>query len=414
MNALKKILRFVSSMRFAIVLLVLLAVGCLIGSVIPQTQSYDYYAARYSERAAMVFLVLYFDDVFHSWWFIGITALLCVNLLACNVARAKSIWRKYKAFAQWNDALAPEVTAKDVENMHALVKSLRIAQKKTGQDAFAEKRLLCYKNRIGLWGSWICHMGMLLLIFGFALGQMTAVQYTVAGFAGDRVLVGDSGITVTIEDFTVALDENGMPTQYTSRIIAEKGGEIRNGVSKVNSPARLFGYLFSQNSYGYVAEAEILRDGKTVETLTLSPGKMASLQSRPDVTIALNSLVPANGGYTGFTYSTYVMAGYMGSRENQAIMQGEEQELIGDTSVRFHSKPYTVLVARRDVFRIPTLIGALIVLAGLILSFYVRPMKLQAVKNEDGRWLVNGYCRKGDAIFAQKLSKAAKGDDRHV
>ena len=48
----KKIGKFLSSMPFAITLLVLLAAACALCSTIPQGQTYDQYAAQYGERTA--------------------------------------------------------------------------------------------------------------------------------------------------------------------------------------------------------------------------------------------------------------------------------------------------------------------------------------------------------------------------
>ena len=77
MNMLKKIWKFISSMRFAIALLLVLAVACSIGSLVTQNQTYAWYAQRYSERTAGLIVALHLDDAFHSWWFIAINAFWC-------------------------------------------------------------------------------------------------------------------------------------------------------------------------------------------------------------------------------------------------------------------------------------------------------------------------------------------------
>ncbi|MBQ8955136.1 MAG: cytochrome c biogenesis protein ResB, partial [Clostridia bacterium] len=87
MSTVKKIWKFIGSMRFAMILLVVLAVACTAGSLITQGQSYAWYAQRYSERTAALILALHLDDAFHSWWFLLIAGFLCVNLLCCNVLR---------------------------------------------------------------------------------------------------------------------------------------------------------------------------------------------------------------------------------------------------------------------------------------------------------------------------------------
>ena len=61
-------------MTFAILLLGLLVVACAVGSFVTQGQTYEWYAATYSETAAAWIVALHLDDAFHSWWFNAITA----------------------------------------------------------------------------------------------------------------------------------------------------------------------------------------------------------------------------------------------------------------------------------------------------------------------------------------------------
>ena len=126
MAAGKRFFRFISSMKFAIILLVILAIMCSIGSLVTQNQSYSWYAARYSERTAALIIALHLDDAFHSWYFILITAFLCINLLFCNIIR-----------------------------LPGLVKRTRNGG--------------TLRERLGIWGAWITHVGVLLLILGFGL-----------------------------------------------------------------------------------------------------------------------------------------------------------------------------------------------------------------------------------------------------
>ena len=56
-------------MTFAVILLVLLVVACAVGSFVKQGQTFDWYAASYSETAAAWIMALRLNDTFHSWWF---------------------------------------------------------------------------------------------------------------------------------------------------------------------------------------------------------------------------------------------------------------------------------------------------------------------------------------------------------
>ncbi len=402
---LKNLLRFFSSMRFALVLLVLLALACILGSVLPQGQNYDYYAAHYSERAAMVFLVLFLDDVFHSWWFIALTALLCVNLLACNLTRVKTVMAKCAADKSVSSALNAQesVRIEGITQPELLMRAM--GMRRIAEQRLSDKRQVMsgYRHCLGHWGAWITHLGILILVFGFALGQMSAKQYTVAGFSGDETQLGSGDITVSIDEFQVDYNDDGTPRQYTTWLTASKGEKRLSGEASVNHPARMFGFLLSQNSYGYAAQAQISRNGEAVQTVILFPNEAVRLTVRPDVSLAVNAVKPGV-----IEYSYYIMGGYMGGEEALKITEAESRPLIGDLQIAFSVKPYTVLVARRDVFKPVTFAGALILLFGLLVSFYMRPVRIVALRGADELWEVRGYARPGDEIFTDRMQKNVK------
>ena len=402
MKTLKGVIRFFSSMRFALALLVLLAAACILGSVLPQGQSYDYYAARYSERAAMVFFVLFLDDVFHSWWFIALTALLCINLLACNLTRIKAIRAKCAADKSVLSALKGQenIRVEGVEQPELLMRTMGMRHISEERLSDGTQTLSGYRHRLGHWGAWITHLGLLILVFGFALGQMSAKQVTVAGFSGDETPLGSGNITVAIDEFTVDYNDDGTPRQYTTRLTASKGEKSESGQTSVNHPARVFGFLLSQNSYGYAAQAQISQNGEAVQTLILFPNEAARLTVRPDVSLAVNAVRLGE-----IEYSYYVMDGYMGGEEALRIAEDESRTLLGDLEITFSVKPYTVLVARRDVFRPVTFAGALTLLFGLFVSFYLRPVRVVALRRAQELWEVRGYARRGDEIFPDRMRR---------
>ncbi|MCI6866340.1 MAG: cytochrome c biogenesis protein ResB, partial [Lachnospiraceae bacterium] len=84
MKQLKKAGRFLCSMKFAIILLVVIVLVCTVGSVVPQGKDASWYTANYSRQAAGAVMLFGLDDVFHSWWFIVLTLFLCMNLLLCS------------------------------------------------------------------------------------------------------------------------------------------------------------------------------------------------------------------------------------------------------------------------------------------------------------------------------------------
>lgn len=354
MSVWKKILRFISSMKFALILLVILAVTCSIGSFVTQKQTYAWYSARYSERTAALIMALRLDDVFHSWYFIAISAFLCLNLMACNVVRLPALIKRTKG------AKGP-------------------------------------RSRLGLWGAWITHVGVLLLIAGFSLGQMTYKEYAVYGVPGQTMAIGDTGLVLTIDDFRIDLREDDTVEQYTSAITVydiARSSEGKSAEVSVNHPAELYGLRFLQNSTGWAAKVSITKGGSPLQESILCAGDYLAVADMPELVIYFNAFYPdyvlvqgqgpatlsGNLNNPGYLYSVY----YQGQILGMNVLMQDEPLTIDDYSVVF-SEPqsYTLIQVKKDSFTFLAFIGGVIILLGLFVSFYVKPMKNVEDKGDD-------------------------------
>ena len=209
---LKKTWRFLTSMKFAILLLAVLTLACVFGSVIPQGGTLDEYLGAYGERGGALIVGLCLDDVFHSTWFLVLTVLLVCDLLYCNLIRLPSLlsrmkrfrdpqtaWRLSEAAQAFDEAGTPAgeeaepkparrrqepavCTVKQVPDAAAVFETLHM--KPVPGERAGRKTLFAAQNSVGLWGAWVTHLGILLLIVGFTLGQTTRQLYTVHGVPG--------------------------------------------------------------------------------------------------------------------------------------------------------------------------------------------------------------------------------------
>ena len=74
----KKLLRFLRSMTFGMILLGLILLCSFPGSVIAQGNTPDWYVETYPDWHGVI-LKLGLDDVFDSWYFVMLLALLCLG-----------------------------------------------------------------------------------------------------------------------------------------------------------------------------------------------------------------------------------------------------------------------------------------------------------------------------------------------
>ena len=423
---LKKTIRFLYSMKFAILLLILLAAACVLGSVIPQKQSFMWYLSEYGTRGGALVVGLGLDDVFHAVWFLVLTVLLCCDLLACNLLHLPGLLAQTRALGRAPKAGEKTVGAvSGVEKPEAVFEKLHMPKPKRAE-ADGKTVLYAAKNRAGVWGAWVTHLGALLLIIGFTMGQATLTEYTVMGVPGKTCPVGDTGLTLTVEDFDVAYTESGTPQQFTARVTMHGPEGDRSGTASVNHPASLYGFKIYQNSVGTAAKATVRSEGGTVAEDVLCPGDVLQI---PDTPLTITFEAYRNKGFGGSGtlpgYTFVLENGNSGERYYGEQAEGEnaefdygvsaaggEERSVRSYEVRF-SEPRTATLLRlkQERFTWLALLGGLLTMLGLILSFYLQPRRVWAVQDGEG-WTVSGECRKGGALFYDRLREAAQTGEK--
>ena len=413
----KKVWKFLGSMRFALILLVILAAACAGGSFIPQGLSYEQYAELWSPRTAGLILALRLDDVFHAWWFLLLTAFLCGNLLLCNLTRLPQLLARTRAAADPTKTGKADLCLEGIEDPDALFAALRMPRPVERRDAEGRTLRFSVQNRIGLWGAWVCHLGILLLILGFALGQMTKEEYSVYGIPGETKQLGQTDYWVSIHDFQVERGADGSVEQYTAAVtMLDVSGEgealAEDTVASVNHPGSAFGFKLFQNATGDAARYSVRRDGETVQEGVLCVGENAQLLETPlqlGLTAVLWDEAAGERSVQGYADMIYV------NNELYTMNVQAPGESIPDFTpyeVSFSDgQSYTLLQVKRDRFTPLALAGGLITLLGLLLAFYLQTRKLWAVQNEDGSWTVCGSSPKGGALFAERVREASGRSD---
>ena len=426
-ESMKKITRFLSSMPFAITLLILLAAACALSSAIPQGESLETYTARYGERTAGLIMALRLDDAFHSLWFIGLTGFLCLNLLCCNLIRLPAILKMIRAFRDPEKAAGSGETAgaAGTGEPDSIFSALRMPAPRKGTTGDGREFRFSAGNIAGFWGAWVCHAGILLMILGFALGQFTAEQYTVYMLPGQEKLLAETGLNVKLDDFRIDRTESGTVRQYTASLTVSDpaAGTAQSGKASVNGPAGLYGYKFFQNSTGWGADATVLKNGEELQREALCAGEFFPVSDKPELVVYLQAVYPDYVPREGmspvsasdelknpaYLYRVY----YQGQLLGMNVLEDGEVLTIDEYTVLFgNPRNYSLLAVKRDRFTGLVLLGGLVTLAGLVLAFWIQPRSVWAVR-EESVWLVYGRSRKGGVLFRDELLKAAEQAGYH-
>ena len=420
----KKLGRFLSSMGFAVALLVLLAAACALSSLVEQGLTREAYEVRYGSGMASVIMALQVNDAYHSVWFIALSGFLCLNLLLCSVLRFSSFLRRYR---QEKDSAAVNTPGNlgetETEQPEQVFRTMRLTPLRC-TDAQGKEALFASGNRVGVWGAWICHVGVLLLIAGFALGQITMQESVIWGIPGDTRILEGTGIEIVIDDFRTETREDASIAQYVTEITVNDpaAGRPEKATISVNNPADAGGFRLYQNNTGTAVSASVKRDGKETQRKTLLPQQamaesVLGLEDQPEYAFYFAGIRKMQEeGQEDQTL--YVMDLYRNGVFQQSYYYvGEGVATVGGDEITFSPRTFTLLAARKDSFAPMALLGGIITLLGLARAFLFQPRALWAVRGEDGKWSLRGRCRKGQALMQEQLEAAvrnvAAGEEEH-
>lgn len=383
----RKCFDLLKSMQLSIVILCVILIACVIGSVIPQGQAEAVYAAAYGSTGARIIRALSLDRIFTCTWFALLSLLLCVNLTLCSVSRFPGVLKRYRKSFSAEQRFARQDASFALELPEGFdVKHLGLRTE--------AGRLYCAGNRIGIWGSWLCHLGMLLVIIGFALGQMFSREYEVYGIDGAVLPMGDTGITVSIDDFQVRMRRDFTVEQYEAALtVSDSKGSTVQGTASVNHPMSALGYTLYQDSTGWACYVDICYDGELLRQDLLCVGEYTYPDQLPTLIFQLNRFFPdlleTEAGYETKTpllnnphalYSVY----YNGQKIAMGLSEPGAPIELGQISFTIHDPTqYTLLVVKTDpTVKLVGVAGALMIL-GILLAFYCRPYEMWS----DGRTL---------------------------
>ncbi|MEM6501994.1 MAG: cytochrome c biogenesis protein [Cyanobacteria bacterium P01_C01_bin.89] len=215
----------IADLRLAIVLLLAIAAFSILGTVIEQGQTLNYYQTNYPEDPALfgflswkVILIIGLDHVYRTWWFLGLLVVFGASLTACSFLRQlpalKSArrWRFYTRTEQFeklalsarlnlflnstsdgksnldgdvnsgvdNDLGSNGLDSNDLEShknsAHSEASTLNFIQEYLGKKSYKVFQkgdsIYARKGIVGRIGPIVVHISMLLVLLGAIVGAL--------------------------------------------------------------------------------------------------------------------------------------------------------------------------------------------------------------------------------------------------
>lgn len=270
MEPFKSVWKFFSSVRLALFTLCAIALTSIIGTIIPQKNSLSFYSDRYGEEFSRLLYIFDIPDMYSSFWFTSLLALLCLNLIVCSIDRFPFALR---IITTDNSQLAPEKLMKMRYNVNLsgyvqqpiapLVEHLKNCGWKI--QSSSSGRTLVAAGQKGRWsrlGVYLVHLSILVIFLGGIIGSqfgykgsvmIPETKQTAKVFSADDQQPQPLGFEIRCDKFEIEFYENGMVKEYRSRLtVFENGQTVLVKDIEVNDPLKYKGVTFYQASYeGY-------------------------------------------------------------------------------------------------------------------------------------------------------------------
>jgi cytochrome c biogenesis protein ResB len=407
-----------SDFWFGMMLLAVWGVMTLIGVIVDQGKDADFYLTNYTPALARLVLRLHLDNIYHSPAYIGIVAMILATMTFATfrvvIPRRLPPLRPVKIdFIPLHATVAVEGDERTLrEKVDAYFADHGWQIRKREHDGvewtFADKHNWARR------GVLIAHVGFVLIAIGTTLYWAFGFDGTTAVLAGETVSIPRSGAQLRLERFGYRIDpiktRSGIvyqPIDYVSHLqVAGKDGRFRPETLRVNHPIDIDGTLYYQASYGYAIELEGTKNG-TAFPITASGAQGARSSAEPYLKEGQGANLDATHGvrYAKFVGTIDRRRGSAGAdpRPNDpgVVLQFfEGDRLVGETIVpigdsidlggglRISPKRYILYsgIQYRHDPGIPLVgLGAGVLLAGLIISFYFVPARLYVRLDGAGR-----------------------------
>ncbi len=268
-----KILKKFANLQFAIILLFVISVLISIGTVIEQDQSLLFYKENYPETSPLFgfldwkFILFFnFNQLYTSWWFVGILVLFVSSLLACTFTTQIPSLKKFKLWkfltkrSQFNNLLVTNFGK--VKFSNALV--YKCNQKR--YHIFRQnKKNYAYSGLLGRIAPVVVHGSIVILLWGSTVGAFSGYKAQEMVTRGELFHVQnllDTGknsyitqqMSCRINDFWVTYTSDIKTDQFYSDIsvLDSKGFELKRKIIFVNEPLNYKNLTFYQTDWDIV------------------------------------------------------------------------------------------------------------------------------------------------------------------
>lgn len=239
---------FFSSVKVAIVFIIITFIMAGIGTIFPQEQfipssSPDIYYEQTYGWAGKWFYLLGFSHMYSTWWFATLISIIGISLVVCSLDRVIPLYRALKnqkvpksvVFLErqriaFTEDILPEQATNKLDDLAEKLKAKKYTVRRENHSLLAEK------GRFSRWGPYINHIGLIIFLVGILLRYLP-------GWNLDDYVWVQEGQTVQVPQTNYYVKNERSTVQYYKK---SKNNQSQPIVSKYQTNA----VLYKKNEHG--------------------------------------------------------------------------------------------------------------------------------------------------------------------
>jgi cytochrome c biogenesis protein len=421
----KKIVPIIANLKFAIVLVLIIAALSITGTAIEQGELPAFYQQNYPEHPALfgflswkVIQVVGLDHVYRTWWYLALLVLFGISLITCTfttqlpMLKSARKWKFYdnpKFFQRL--ALSAEIDNRD---LNILTEKLQAKKYKIFTE---DNKIYARKGLVGKIGPIVVHIGMIITLLGGVWGALTgfvAQEMVPSGNTFQVKNILDAGPlakrqipkdwSVKVNRFWIDYTPSGSIDQFYSDLSVVDNStqaELDRQTIHVNKPLKYQGVYYYQTDWS-IAGVKVRLNNSPIFKLPMAQLGQGGPQNRiwgtwiptkPDLSMGVSLLAKDLQG-TLLVYDTNGQLVSSVRAGNSVEVNGvtlKVLELIGSTGLQIKADPGIPIVY----------LGFGLLMLGVVMSYFSHS-QVWAVTKDDKLYL-GGRTNRAQVIFEREI-----------
>ena len=282
-----KSLQIVTDLKFAIFVLIIIAISSSFGSFIEQDEPLLFYQDNYKSESPIYGFIdwklitnLELDHIYRAWWFLTLLIILGICLISCTLTRQFPLFKNSKdyIFKQENKSFKNLPFFVKIQNIFYTKEKILLKLQKMNFYIYQKQNFLyAYKGLIGRLSPILVHLSLIIVLSGSAIGAFQNFKAQEILPKGEVFHIQNTiktgmftklpNLSIRVNDFWVEYEKNKIHQFYSNLSILDNSGkEIKEQTISVNNPLRYKNVDFYQSDWNLIGiRVRNIKEMKTYE-----------------------------------------------------------------------------------------------------------------------------------------------------